>query len=352
MAPVHSFDSAVAAGIVTADQASRLAAFYGEPPLVRPGKLAANFDLAHVLWYAGALIVIGAMGLFSTVAFSQMGAGALVGTAVVYAALFTAAGHYLWHAKGLPIPGGLLVTVAVAMTPLAVFGVQEGLGWWGRFGEPGQYKDFYVWIKGSWLAMEIATLVAALIAVRFYPFGFIAMVAAVALWFLSMDLAPWIGGTQDFDWALRRTVSLWFGLALILVSWVVDLRQSRADYAFWLHLAAIAAFWGGLTLQDSDSELGKFAYCLINVGLIGLAIFLTRKVYAVFGAMGIAFYLGHLADKVFKDSLLFPFALSLIGVGVVAAGLLYRRHRPAILAAFERALPVALRALRPAQASG
>ena len=144
---------------------------------------------------------------------------------------------------------------------------------------------------------------------------------------------------------------MWFGLGLSLVSWSIDLRQRRAAYAFWLHLAAIAAFWGGLTLQDSASELGKFASCLINVGLIGLAIFLTRKVYAVFGAMGIAFYLGHLADKVFKDSLLFPFALSLIGVGIVAAGLLYRRHRPAILAAFERSLPPGLRALRPGHAT-
>jgi hypothetical protein len=35
--------------------------------------------------------------------------------------------------------------------------------------------------------------------------------------------------------------------------------------------------------------------------------------YAVFGAFGITLYLGHLADVVFKDSLFFPFALSLIG---------------------------------------
>ena len=39
------------------------------------------------------------MGLFSTLAFSQMGGQALTVTAVVYAAAFTAAGHYLWHAR-------------------------------------------------------------------------------------------------------------------------------------------------------------------------------------------------------------------------------------------------------------
>jgi AhpC/TSA family len=44
-----------------------------------------------------------------------------------------------------------------------------------------------------------------------------------------------------------------------------------------------------------------------------------RRVYAVFGALGISIYLGHLADVVFKDSLLFPFALSLIGIAIIAA---------------------------------
>ena len=38
---------------------------------------AATFDVAHLLWYAGALIVMGAMGLFTTLAFSQMGGRAL-----------------------------------------------------------------------------------------------------------------------------------------------------------------------------------------------------------------------------------------------------------------------------------
>src|SRR5918998_771954 len=56
-----------------------------------------RFDLVHLLWYAGALIVIGAMGLFSTLAFDQMGGLALAATAVVYVAAFTAAGHHLWH---------------------------------------------------------------------------------------------------------------------------------------------------------------------------------------------------------------------------------------------------------------
>jgi hypothetical protein len=54
--------------------------------------------------------------------------------------------------------------------------------------------------------------------------------------------------------------------------------------------------------------------------------------YAVFGAFGITLYLGHLADVVFKDSLLFPFALSMIGIAVIAVGLLYYRRQQAVAA--------------------
>jgi hypothetical protein len=48
--------------------------------------------------------------------------------------------------------------------------------------------------------------------------------------------------------------------------------------------------------------------------------------------------------------LLFPFALSLIGVGVIAAGLLYYRHQTAIATWLETKLPPAVKRLRPAGA--
>ena len=74
---------------------------------------------------------------------------------------------------------------------------------------------------------------------------------------------------------------------------------------------------------------------------------LVRRAYAVFGAIGICMYLGRLASVVFKDSLLFPFALSLIGVAVIAAGLLYHRNEKAIAAWLSLHLPHAVLRLRP-----
>src|SRR5215471_5138101 len=159
--------AAMSAGVIDAANFDRLVAFLATRRSAAGEVVPARtFDAAHLLWYAGALIVIGAMGLFSTVAFSQMGGTALTVCAFIYAAAFALAGHHLWHKKNLKTPGGLLIAVAVSMAPLAVFGIQDALGWWGTFGRPGTVHDFYVWIKGSWIFMEIAAIIAGVIALH------------------------------------------------------------------------------------------------------------------------------------------------------------------------------------------
>ena len=211
-------------------------------------------------------------------------------------------------------------------------------------------QGFYVWIKGSWIFMEIVAIVAGVIALRFYPFPFIAVIIGFALWFMSMDLVPWIAGQEYGDWETRRMVSLRFGLATIVLAWAVDCLKRGGDFAFWLHLFGVIMFWGAVSFTSGGSAFDKALYCAMNVGMLFLAVFLGRRVYAVFGVLGIAMYLGDLAEKVFKDSLLFPFALSLIGVAVIAAGLYYYRHQDEIAAWLDANLPDTVKRLRPEHA--
>jgi Ca2+/Na+ antiporter len=103
--------------------------------------------------------------------------------------------------------------------------------------------------------------------------------------------------------------------------------------------------------MSSGSELGKFAYCMINVGMILVGALLGRRVFAVCGGLGVAGYLGYLAQRVFKDSLLFPFALSLIGLAIIALGVLWQRHEAEWSARLRNTLPKALRELLEARAA-
>ncbi len=313
-----------------------------------PQALAIRFDLTHVLWYAGTLVVMLAMGVFTTEAFNRLGGAALTATGLLYGAGFLALCHHLWHGRGLRTPGGLAAAVAVAMVPLSIYGVQDMLGLWpAGEPEPVRYRDFFPWISSSWVWMELGTIAAAALVLSFYPFPFITFVAAVALWFLSMDLAGWLTPDRVANFALRREMSLWFGLSLVFVAWTIDLRgRSRGDFAFWLHLAGAAAFWGGLSWRENSGEWLNFLYCVINIGLVLFSLLADRRIYAVFGGLGIAIYLGHLAYDVFEDTLWFSLALSGIGLAIIGLGLLYHKHRSALERWVDAKFPEALRARR------
>ncbi len=131
-----------------------------------------------------------------------------------------------------------------------------------------------------------------------------------------------------------------------MVSFVID-RRMREDFSFWGYLFSLLAFWGGLSLMQSGSEFNTLLYCLINVGLMLASVLLERPVFIVFGGLGVFGYLGHVAHSVFKDSMLFPFALSALGIGVIALGLYDQRRRHAIERGLLDCIPATLREYLP-----
>jgi len=330
---------AVSAGVLQEGQDQALFQFLQAQSPSRP-----SFQLSHVAYYFGALLIIGAMSWLMNEAWERAGDVALLLVALTYMALFLLCARHLWQ-KELHIPGGLLGAVVVSLTPLAVFAFSRLTGLW-PFNEPkGGYHGFYVWVNASYLLMEMATVLVGLLVLRLLPFPFITLPMAVALWFMSMDLTEVALG--EITWRGRSLVSLCFGFNLLLVSLLVDGR-SKQDFAFWGYLAGLAAFWGGLTSMDSGSEFGKAFYCLINIGLMGCSLLLRRPVFMVFGALGVAAYLSHLAYKVFSDSLLFPFVLTLLGLGLIAFGIFWQKRREVLTQALLGYLPQELLALLPA----
>lgn len=305
---------------------------------------AASLTLANVLYYLGGLIVIGAMTFYVSEAWDALGGVGHFIVALGYAAVFLTAGKWLRDSKGQRIPGGILATAAVCMTPMAVYGFQEITGWW-VMERPGSYNDFYHWIKSSWFSMEIATVAVGVLVLRWFRFPFIMLPVAFSLWFMSMDLTAVIYGPA-FSWDERKVVSVFFGLVMLIASFIVD-RRTREDYAFWGYLFGMLAFWGGLTALDSDSELSKFMYCCINIALMGISVLLQRRVFIVFGSMGVAIYLSHLASSVFRDELSFAFALSLTGLAVIGLGLLYHKHEKALEQKLTSILPEIIKNILP-----
>jgi hypothetical protein len=342
-------DRAVAAGIISREQATALERLWADQSSAGHGAPAAlprgRFDAAYVLWYFGALVVIAAMGAFQTIAWTELGPGALAAIAVVYGVVFTLAGAWLWHRRGLRVPGGLMIAVAITMAPLAAYALQDALGW--PRPPSARYRDIYLYLTGGWFPPEIATVIASVVALRFFRFPFLLMPAAVALWFMAMDAAALI----DPLYHLRHQshVAVAFGFAVMVAAWLVDLR-ARADFAFWLHLFGGLSFWTGLHFPLAWWGADWTVPALASLALIPLALFLGRRVYLILGGIGLFLFLGHLAFSVFSFSLLFPFVLSALGVGVIALGVLYHRRRDRIAAWVEHVVPPWLAALRPPHA--
>ncbi len=298
-----------------------------------------QFNFVNVAYYFGALIVISGMSLFITLAWETLGGGGIFALACIYMIIFSLAGRYLWFSRDLKIPGGLLITIAVCMSPLAIYGFQRMLGIWPE-GDPGSYHNYHIWVKASWFYMEVGTILAGLLALKWIRFPFLTAPIAYTLWYMSMDLTPLIFGIEQYDWNQRLLVSFWFGIATLVVAFLIDRRihRSRGDFAFWLYLSGLMAFWFGMTLMETGGDLDRFVYCLINLLLIFLSVLLRRRVFVLFGGMGVLSYLWRLSTT-FQHSLLFPIAVSLAGVLVILGGVQYQKYYETWYTWLHRVLP-------------
>lgn len=326
----------------------------------RASAQAPRFSFTHLLYYLGGLLAIGAATLFLTEAFQRLGAWALLAISLAYLAGCAVAARRLQQ-RGLGLPAGITGALAVCLVPLAVWALQHGLGLWppGGSGGAGQYTQYHTHIDWRWLTLELATLAAAAVALWALREPFLMMPVAVTLWYMSMDLARLVvapNGDQA-TWQFYRDFSMLFGAAMVLGAVWVDARSrgpggSGRDFAFWLYLLGMLTFWGTLSFRQSDSELAKLGYGLLNLGFVFLGVLLQRRVFTVLGALGVAGYLGYLSHHLFKNSLLFPLALSLIGLAVVALGVWWQRHEARLQAVVRARTPALLRRWLPTAAPG
>ncbi len=304
-----------------------------------------KFDFSHLLYYLGAMLVILAMSWFFGEAWERFGGKGIFWIGLAYLLIFLLLGVSLWKKKDLKTPGGLFITLAVCMIPLVVYGLQKWSGIWVT-DQPGQYRDFFSWIKGGWFLMEITTFIGGCLAFYFFRFPFLTLPIFFTLWFMSMDSVPILFGQTDHIDAIRNKTSLFFGAVLLIIAYVIDLKSEK-DFAFWPYFFGLLTFWGGLSLLESSSGFGKFMYLLMNLGLLLLSILLQRTVFLVFGAIGVLLYLISIFYKYFYNSLGFPIILSLVGVLVIFLGIYYHKNHQKIESSIREFLPRSIKKWLP-----
>lgn len=324
-------------------QAGALRAMLTERGRDRPG-----FRPIHILYYSGGLLAIGAMSLFMNLGWQSFGGRGLLMIALSYACIGLLLTEYLLRRHTLPIPAGITATIVVVLTPLAVYGFQMEYQWlWWSEADELAFRDYHYTIDWRWQLMELATLLSGTFLLWRYRLPFLTMPIAVTLWYMSMDLAPYLFGPEYDSWLRRSMVSVGSGLLIIGLALGVDLRSRRGDkdYAFWFYLFGALAFWGGLSGMYWDRSIKEAGYLAGNLAMIATGALLLRPVFVVFGGLGMTTCLIHLAYRDYLFSLRFPFILTLIGMATIGLGVFCQRRGPALGARLNALLPAALREL-------
>lgn len=309
----QDIEAAAKAGLISPEQAKNLWLFWQKEHENIP-----QFRFAHVLYYFGGLLAIAAITLFVTKAWDNLHGLPLFFITVLLFLLGLLLTHYFLK-KQLRIPAGIMATFSLAVIPLAVYNLQVWLGFPPPFFEDYHYADFHSWVNWYWVPMELATLLVGVIMFYFYRFPFLLFPISIVLWYMSMDLWPLLFQPAHYSWNDKALFSMFFGLFVIILAIYLDFKNTddKQDYAYWLYIIGVIIFWGGLSCQESKSEIGKLFYCMINVFMIIVSVFLDRRVFAVFGALGVLGYLGHLSFTIFANSLGFPVALIILGLVII-----------------------------------
>jgi len=299
--------------------------------------LQAQFKTSHILYYLGGLVAISAMTLFMNQGFEKFGFVGLFFIGLFYISLCLVLRHH-YERKGFLIPASIFATLVVCLTPLLVYSLQRHFGWWP---DESSYQQYHRVIDWHWFWLELSTLLVAVIMLYLYRYPFLVMPLAAKLWYMSIDVCVMLYSDTD-NFILRCWVSFVLGIVIIVLAIFVDFRnRSPLDYSHWLYTFGVITIWGSLFMLIPEDHWGAGYLLAISLIFIVCGALLRRRVFLIFGGIGLFRVLSYLTIEVFTDSLIYPLVLSAIGVGIVLIGIYWQKHELFIAMTLAEFLPSA-----------
>ena len=232
------------------------------------------------LLYAGGLIVLAAALWSLTVLSADYGDGALVGwAALVTAVLGLVAGRF--RRREQPVAAGIFAVAAVLAFAVFVGALES---WWNW--TPAARATFDG-LSGPLVLVELATLAAALVALRAFRFPLLVAIVAAISWAFVVDLV-----SNGGDWS--AVVSFLVGLAFLSAALRLDRTPGR-PYGFWLHVAAGLAIGGSVLWFWHSGDWEWALVAVVGLLYVGYARASGRSSWAVLGAAGLFLAAGHFA---------------------------------------------------------
>ena len=297
-----------------------------------------GFNWVSVAYGVGALLVVFAFAWFLADRWSALGPWGVLVVAIAYVGLLL--GCHAWLERhGFGFAASVALTIAVSLTPVVAWSVQVVTGLW-----PVDFRSEWLggqgsWIAVCWLLVDLATMLAALVAFRWRPSVALTAPMTVALWGISFHLGRAIG-YEYLIGSLDRWLFLSHGLLVCMVAGEVDRWQVRERargrplpgdlaFCFWfggLFASSIAylSIWG-------QSGAWRHSLAVVAVVLIALSLLLRRRTLLVYGLLALFGYLGYLAFDVFRAFLPLPAILATMGILLILTTVWVQRRFPALV---------------------
>lgn len=324
---VAALRAAVARGVITQQQLEALLAEAGHAESARSASEAPHaLNAVSVAYYLGAAAVVFALVWFLAEQWERVGAAGVLAIAVVYALLFGVAARWLLD-RGFRTAAAMATLLTVCTAPLAAWAILELAHWWPIPTRRSPIDEL------RWIPVELALVVAALVALRRVRFALLALPVTAGLWLALMHVRVLLREPST-AWLLDPYLGLVGGTLFVAAAYHLDRWQvrtgTREDYAFWPYLAggislviAFAALW-------DDAPLVPHAALAVALLAIAIAVRIERRTFLALGAIGVLAYLAHLADA-FRRTALFPVVLAAIGGVVIGATVWLQRRHPELV---------------------
>jgi hypothetical protein len=249
----------------------------------------------------GVLLVIGAHAWWSTKGYEAIGIGIVLVLTLLWQAGFLWAAEWARRARHGLLESGFAAIVAF-YTPLTIYSIERLLG--AHF-DHDEFRDFYPWISGGWVFMEVGSIAVAAALLYRYRRPFLTLPLTLFTGFLLMDGTARILGHGLDDEDVMKWVVLTGGIALGLFAAFLDYRGWRR-FAFWPHMTSIWLVAWGLPFCTGEKTWSLFLVAAVDL-LVG--VWLARITYLAAGGL-----IGWIAISMNAHGAAFPFILMAGGI--------------------------------------
>ncbi len=328
---------AVERGLITAAQRQELLALSRATGAQRPethNLESGEFSFVHVLYWAGALAVLFALGYFLVDRWKSLRPEGVLAVSLLYAASFSLSSLFLSRLR-FRRAGSLFALLAVGMAPIVAWSIESLAGVWPSSvlrGASPFTTDLLATIR--WIPIELSAALAGLVALRKVRFSVLALSVTVPFAMAVIHLTPLLFDAE-LDFAIWGWMALLASTILAAAAAEIDRRVTGdEDYTGFVYLTALVYLVVGFVDVADQSRAIPHSLPALVALLAALSLLTRRAMFLAFAGGFFVGYLGFLATDVFPSATGFMVVVVAAGAALILGTVVVQKRFPGLTRTF------------------